>query len=349
MASPTATAPPTQSASPSAAALVSPSPAPSGTHENLVLGYRITLPDGYRRSSGTVVTTPGERLGEDYYTTETEQEERATCMQDAGHLLTFRDPPDIRIAAYRNSRGVSANEWATTPREPGGFVLSTHQKVEPATIGGQEAVRLVQDNATAATTAFVVRGGDRIYEIGPTQIGSTLPRTWLDDIARTFAVVSPQPFPSATPTAAPQVGASEVAQALAAAFTAKDADAVARLVPECWISVAYAIDGEVPGQGGLNRSVHLFIPLLRDRFAAGNLSVTVDPTLRQGTPFEPQTQFVRSEWREPDRTVRIDLLLGQHEGKWLWTSAIHHYTSAQLGQGRCVPYRVPWVSGTGGC
>lgn len=357
---PTALPPPTGAASPSAnatlspnrspvAAQVSPSPTPRGTHENLVLGYRITLPEGYRRSSAIVVTAPGHALGSDTYTVVTEEEERAACKQDAGHFPRVPALPDIHIAASRNPQGLSAHEWATTPRQPGGAVLSTHQKVEPTTIGGNAAVRLVQDNATATTTAFVVRDGDRTFQITSGNSSSTLPRTWLDDIAKTFATVSPNAFPSATPTTAPQMGAREVAQALAAAFAAKDAAAVAGLMPECWISLVYAIDGEVPGQGGNNRSVHLFVPLLRDRFAAGDLSVNVDPSLRQGTRFGPETFFVRSEWREPDRTVPIDLVLGLRDGRWTWMSAIHYFSSAQLGVSRCVPYRSPWVSGTGAC
>lgn len=347
-ASPIANATVAPSGSP-APAQVSPSPTARGAHENLILGYRITLPDGYRRFLARLNTTGGDALGDDFYTTRTEQEEREACRQDIGHLPTFRDPPDIGIAAWRNPGGLSPREWATTPRQPGGFVMSTHQKVEPTTIGGQEAVRLVQDNATAATSAFVVRGGDRMYEIRPAQLGSTLVPTWLDDVARTFVVIAPQPFPSATPSAAPQVGVEQVSQQLAGAFAAKDANAVRRLMPECHFSFVYAIDGEVPGQGGNNRSVFLFSPLLHERFTAGTLSVTVDPVVQQRTRGTGVEYFVRSQWREPDRLVPIDLVLAERDGRWLWLSAIHYYSSAQLGQASCVPYRSPWVSGTGGC
>lgn len=346
VASPTPTATSAPSASQTAAAQLSPSPTPPGTHENLVLGYRITLPDRYRRGFGVLVTAPGDTLGVDVYTIETEQEGREACRQDAGHTPRLQDLPDIRVAVSRNPRGLSAYEWATTPREPGGYVLSTQQKVEPATIGVQEAVRLVEDNVNASTTAFVVRGANRMYEISATQSSSSLPRTWLDGVARTFVVVAPQPFPSATATVAPQVGAREIAQRLAAAFAAKDADAVARLMPECWISVVYAIDGVVPGQGPLNRSVFLFTPLLHQRFTAGTLSVTVDPALQQRIRGTEVEYFVRSEWREPDRAVRVDLVLGERDGRWMWTSAVHHYTEAQRG---CIEYRSPWVSGTASC
>ena len=333
-------------ASPVAAATSAP-PTARGTHENTILGYRITLPEGYRRASAQLITAPVDALGSDFYTTTTEREEREACLQDAGHLPTLPALPNVRVAASRNPRGISAQEWATTPQGPGGYVLSTHQKVEPFSIGGREAVRLVQDNATAVTTAFVVRGGERMYEISGTQSSSQLPRTWLDEIAKTFVVIAPQPFPSATPTVAPQAGARQAAAALVSAFAARDASAVARVMPECWISVVYAIDGTVPGQGGLNRSVALFTQLLRERFAAGDLTVTVDPTLQVATDRGREDFFLRSEWREPDRAIRIDLVLGERDGRWHWISAVHHYTAADR---PCIPYRSPWSSSrTGSC
>jgi hypothetical protein len=136
----------------------------------------------------------------------------------------------------------------------------------------------------------------------------------------------------------------EVADALARAFAARDAATVRRLMPECWIGVAYAIDGVVPGQGGNNRSVHLFTEGLRERFAAGTLTVTVDPTLQEVTDAGGTHYYLRSEWREPDRTMRIDLHLHRGGGQWLWRTAIHHFAS-----GACISYRSPWVSGTDSC
>lgn len=215
---------------------------------------------------------------------------------------------------------------------------------ESTTVGGHEAVRL-EDHST--TFAFVIRAGALIYEISPAgAFSSALPRTWLDDIARTFSTIERQAIPSASPTFAPQAGQRETAEALAAAFAARDADAVARLMPECWLSVVYAIDGTVPGQGGLNRSVFLFTKGLRDRFAARDLTVVVDPTLHDEPDFGPGSYFVRSEWREPDRTVRVDLGLELRNGRWIWNFARHQYTSADL---RCIPYRSPWISGTSSC
>ena len=347
--SPPAAALPSASASAPASPSPTATPGPASgsvTPESPILGYRVTLPEAYRRSRAIVVTAPGDTLGVDLYTTQTEREAREACLQDAGHLQPMRESPDIRVGASRNPRGISAYEWATTPQAPGAQPLSTHQRVEAATIGGLEAVRLVQDNATAATTAFVVRARDRMYEIYPTQSSSQLPKTWLDEIAKTFVVIEPQPFPSATPTVAPRVAAREAGEALARPFAARDASAVARLMPECWFAVSYAIDGTVPGQGPLNRSVSQFTQALRDRFAAGDLTVTVDPALQVTTQGGDDRFFVRSDWREPDRTIRVDLVLDERDGRWLWTSALHQYTAADRG---CIPYRSPWVAAGRSC
>lgn len=318
-----------------------------GTFENAVLGYRITLPQGYRRSIAYVFTSQ-QTLGVDVYTRVTEQAQREACQQDAGHVPSVNpEGLDIRVGVVRNVSGVSAMEWATTPQGAGGQVLSTHQKAEPATIGGREAVRLVADNATAVTNAFVIRANDRIYELYPTS-GPPPTRTWLDEIAQTFVVIGPAPFPTPTATPSPRETAREVAEALVRALAAKDADAVARLMPDCWIGVAYAIDGTVPGQGGLNRSVFLFTRGLRDRFARGDLTVTVDPTIQLKTDRGGDHFFVRSEWKELDRTTRIDLFIEQRVDRWMWSSAVHHFRSGDV-PGGCIPYRSPWVSETGSC
>lgn len=70
---------------------------------------------------------------------------------------------DIQVGASRNPQGLSPYEWVTTPRAPGSQPLSTHQTVERMTINGLEAVRLVEDNARAATMSFVISANDRIY------------------------------------------------------------------------------------------------------------------------------------------------------------------------------------------
>ena len=333
-----------------ATAAASPVNAP-GTFENPILGYRITLPKDYRRSRATIVTGQEEVLGGDHYTLQTDAEARAQCLRDTGDVGSqspARDS-DIQVGVSRNVRGISAIEWATTPRVPGAQPLSMHQKVEPTTIGGHEAARLVTDNATPETTAFVIRANDRVYVLGPTQssLPSRLPKGWIDDIANTFVASAPQAFPSPTPSQAPREAARQVGEALAKAFAARDTDAVVGLMPSCWVFVTPLIDGQPPG-GILYRSVALFTQGLRDRFAAGDLTVTVDPTLQVEVQGGRERFFVRSDWREPDRTTRIDLYVEEFDGRWQWTTAQPHYQRADFING-CIPYRSPWVPANSSC
>lgn len=354
---PTAEGPHTPSPTPTAlatppAASPAASPPPSGTYENATLGYRLTLPAGYRRSIARIITSQDGILGVDAYTTVTEAAARERCQADTGDIpIQAPDQdPGVRVGVSRNVLGISAVEWVTTPRVPGAQPLSTHQKVEPMTLSGHEAVRLVEDNASANTTAFVVRANDRMYEIATESgIPPRLPKTWLDGIIATFVAIQPAAFPSPTASIAPQAAAATLTGQLATAFKAADADAVARLLPSCWLAAWPLVDGQAPG-GILNRSVSLFTQGLRDRFAAGNLTVTVDPTVqRQPQRLGPDRLFVSSRWKEPDGTTQIDLFLMESDGRWLWSEAVHHYTRAQM-QARPVWFcRSPWITGPDRC
>ena len=311
-------------ASPSPTRTPTASPLPPGTFENKVLGYRITLPERYRLGGSRI--TPGlpPYLGDDTYTPQTEQQGRERCLSDSGDVgfLTYARE-DVTVRVLRNLNGLSAEQWA----QP----LSTHMKVVPATINGLEAVRLVEDNARAATAAFVIRAGDRIYHLIPV-VGPLEPAS-LDEIAKTFVAITPAPYPTPTATASPQDSAAQVAARLAAALAAKNADAVAREMSDCWLFVSPLVNGQ-PAGGVQYRSVALFTQGLRERFAAGDLDVAIDQTLRTN-PRSPETFFVRSVWKERDRSSVIDLYMREADGRWTWFSA-----EPQDGW----PCRRPWVS-----
>lgn len=103
-ATPTATPRPTETPSASASAALSP-----GAHENAVLGYRVTLPAGYRRAFSHLQPSPP-GAGADRYTLVTAEQQRAACLQD-GSDIPPRPPdggPDIRIAMTRTPSGISA-------------------------------------------------------------------------------------------------------------------------------------------------------------------------------------------------------------------------------------------------
>lgn len=322
-----ATAPPT----PTATGTASPSTT-AGTFEDRVLGYRVTLPTGYLRSYTRLNTASGELLGVSNFTVETEQQAREACLRDAGHIPVVREPPDIGVTVYRDTRRVSAQEWAAR--------RSLHHRVEQATVPGYDAARLIQDNANAGTTVVIIRAQDRVYEIGWSGAYGGGHQRLLDGIARTFAAMPPDPFPSPTPTVVPRAAANETAQGLARAFAARDADAVARHLPVCHFSVVYAVDGVVPGQGGLARSVLLFTQALRQRFAAGDLTVTVDPTLQPLSEVGVESYFVRSEWRRAEGTRRVDLEIHMRDGRAVWAVARHHFTRAE---GPCFVYASPFT------
>ena len=304
-----------------------------------------------RRLRTVVILGQPEILGRDVYTLLTESQEREECLRDLGDIPSPTAGAVLLVEAYRNVAGMSAVEWVRAPRNPGGYVLSTHRKVEPLTVGGREAVRLVADNATADVQALVIRADDRMYVLTPSLWPS---QHDLERIAGTFGTVARQPFPTATPTPAPAAlrqAAGQLATSLARAFAERDANAIARLMPDCHIGVGVVIDGgglANSGGGGLSRSVEAFIQALRARFAAGDLIVTIDPTLQTDGNVEG-SYYVRSEWKEPDRTTPIDLFLSERDGRWLWTGARHHYTRAQVGTPPCIPYRSPWVTPTRPC
>lgn len=143
--------------------LVTPTPLPTSrqtielvTHENPILGYRITLPEDFRRSSAGIIAGDQVNLGGDTYTGRTEAEEREACLSDAGAQPRLEGPPDLNIGASRDPAGLTAEAWATTPRSPGAQPMSMHMLVERTTVDGREAVRLVRDQVTNhETTAYV--------------------------------------------------------------------------------------------------------------------------------------------------------------------------------------------------
>ena len=316
--------------------LVTPTPLPTSrptvglvTYENPLLGYRIDLPEARRRAASGIVPGSEEGLGYDLYTARTEAEDRAACLSDSGGRPGPDGQPDLRIGASRNAAGLSAEAWATTPRVPGAQPLSTHMLVERTTIDGREAVRLVRDQQTNhETTAYVVRGNDRMYLLGfeSDSIPSRLPG-FLDGVAATLRVIQPLPFPSATPppSIAPRDAARDLGQHLSLAFAARDADAIAGLItPRCWLgTVPWSPPGL--GVGGSARAVVPFLDALRASFARSGISVAADPQVQvevQGTGvFRNEQLFVRSDWTASGLTMRMDLFLAEVDGRQYWTGA----------------------------
>jgi hypothetical protein len=176
------------------------------THESPILGYRITMPDPYRRLRFALNSGSTDALGSETYTRRTELEERELCLRSQGELPPREWETDVVILTYRNVESVSAAQFANTPRVSGGQAFSANRTIEPVTVDGRDAVRLVWEPTKGGETAgFVIPANGRMYVMMPpvASLPSQLPKGWLDDIATSFRAVTPQPVPAPTPSSAP--------------------------------------------------------------------------------------------------------------------------------------------------
>jgi hypothetical protein len=331
---------PTPAASPSPSAAIStqsPTPIPTvapsalapGTFENRILGYRITLPVAYRLAGTSINAGEPENLGGESFTVSTVADARADCLSDTGGgLASLVRGELVNVAVMANVRGLSVVPWAS------GSPWGSLHTAEAVTVGGYPAARLIQQGIA---DAYVISANDRMYVVSHSNTPST---QRIADIAASFRAIPPLPFPTAPPPQIARDAASNLGQRLAQAFAAKDATAVAGLMTDCRIGASENVGGRPLGTEGISRPSAAFITALRDRFAKGDLTVTVNPEV-QVQAVSGQF-FVRSEWREPDRAIPIDLFLRELEGRWQWTSAIHYYPS-MVGSG-CIPYRSPWTA-----
>lgn len=212
--SPVVTAAPTPTNPvPSATATASPTArAGFATHESAILGYRITMPDPYRRLSFVVNSGSAETLGSETYTRRTELEERELCLRSQGGVPPREWETDVVILTYRNVDNVTAAQFASTPRVPGAQAFSANRTMERVTIDGRDAIRLVWEPTKGGETAgYVIPANARMYVLMPpvSSLPSQLPKGWVDDIATTFRAIAPQPAPSPTvsPVPTPRCGA----------------------------------------------------------------------------------------------------------------------------------------------
>jgi len=331
---PAAVVSPTASTSPAASPSNSPTPSASptlapGTFENRILGYRITLPVAYRLAGTSINAGQPEQLGSERFSTTTAAEQQADCLSETGGGIGSAikgEPVDVSVIA--NVRGLPVTQWAA------GSAWGQLHTIEAVTVGGYDAARLIQQGKV---DTYVISANNRMYVVSHLNAPSS---QRLADIAASFRALPPLPFPTAPPPQVARDAASSLGQRLAQAFAAKDATAVAGLMTDCRIGASAYIGGAPVASEGLSRSSAAFTTALRDRFAKGDLTVTVNPEVQVHTVTGQF--FVRSEWKEPDRTTPIDLLFREIDGRWQWTSSIHYYQS-YVGSG-CIPYRSPWVT-----
>ena len=324
----TAPAPPAASPSNSPSPSASPALAP-GTFENRILGYRITLPVAYRLVGSSINAGNPEQLGSEAFSVSTVADARADCLSDTGGgLASIVKGEFVNVAVMANVRGLSVVPWAA------GSPWGSLHTAEAVTVGGYPAARLIQQGIA---DAYVISANDRMYVLYHNNAPSS---QRLADIAASFRAIPPLPFPTAPPAQIARDAVSNLGQRLAQAFAARDASAVAGLMSDCRIGASANIGGAPLGSEGLSRSSAAFITALRDRFAKGDLTVTVNPDVQ--VQAATGQFFVRSEWKESDRTTPIDLFFRELDGRWQWTSAIHYYPS--LVGSSCIPYRSPWTA-----
>lgn len=124
----------------------------SVTHDNAVLGYRISLPDTYRRSQSALVAGP-ELLGFDTYTSLTQTQDRDRCLTDQGNTPAAPSGAYFSVEVHRNDAGVSATQWTSTRR------TTQRRTVQPVMVNGAEAARQVEDGKTTSPSKQTLTRG----------------------------------------------------------------------------------------------------------------------------------------------------------------------------------------------
>ncbi len=169
--------------------------------ENPALGYRISLPEGYRRSRSLVMPAGQEAVGHDAYVNRSVSKELELCLRAAqSDVQSSEREADFRIEVYRDLRGISAADWIRTMN-----LTIAHTSIESILVAGYEAARVV-DGSSGDTAFFVIRANQHVYVLTQELRAqpSNLPKGWLDSIAASFRATTPQP--SGPTVATPRCG-----------------------------------------------------------------------------------------------------------------------------------------------
>ena len=274
------TASPTSSVAPSPTQTASPIPSPvGGRFLSPGLGYSIETPSPWHKSicSAAVITQAGTASAGEEFVSVNARDETGT---DIGSAY-----PIIRVIVEANPQNISPRQWAEQGKTVGG---TAGARVDDVTYAGRPAARKTVPGAGTALDTYFVANGGRMYVVapfssappdGPTQetmtrmIGSFRFLTDAEQAAARAAV--PAPLPPRTP--------EQVADGVAAAFTAKDATTLAGYLSSCVTTAGeqaggsyvsrekYVDDLGVAFAGGLVVTVRAR-PIEGDR-ATGNLTI----------------------------------------------------------------------------
>jgi hypothetical protein len=304
--SPTVTATATSTVAASPTATVSPSAtAATGRYVSVALAYSIETPPPWRRSvctSGSF-TQDGVFYANDVFVAVTAVDETGS---DTGVPY-----PTVRVAVEGNPRGLSPRQWAEEGRTVGS---GAGQVIEDATYAGRPAAKMSYPGTPLIT--YFVANGPRMFVVvpspGPTPIDAGTQQTMVR-IVESFRFLSDAELAAArTASPAPLAPRSPeaLADAIAAAFAAKNADAMTDLLAPCVTTAA-----EQAGASFVSRE--RYVRDLRTAFASG-LVVTVRPR-----PFEGDRASgaltVGSTWQDTRGTRERKLMLRRGENdRWEW-------------------------------
>jgi len=321
----------TPSPSPSASvAVTSPTPTPSpapttaapsptaGRFANAVLGYTAALPPPWRVSaclSRIENTTEQTYLGQDVLTWHSVAEEQDLGVSGGtGPTGAFAWVITVEVQVS----GQTAADFATARAGGSGG------RSDPDTIGGRPAARVADGSGN--TIAYYVANGGRMYSIQIVSTGDPRPAqlspATFDAIAHSVSFTTPTARPTPTTEPVPTAAVEAVADAVAAAFAASDADRLHDLMtPVCWFN------------SGVNQSEGSAAS--RDKLAAGlrtsfsqGLKVTVEPRPIMTKPPMPGSFWVWSTWSAYGTTPKsnVQLVFDQIDGRWYWIGALFNAT-----------------------
>ena len=312
---PSSSAPVVATASPATASPVStpsPSPSPAGArYVSALLGYSLELPPPWHRSicNDTVTQQTPIPHGEIFFGVNP----RDFTASDLGSRH-----PEVAVFAEANPENLTPRQWI----EAGRMGARVGESVEDVTYAGRPAVRR---SGPGGIPTYLVQDRGRMYVVGAqSQFGpyDASTQQMVVRIIESFRFITEAEQAAARaalPTAPPPRTPEQVADGLAAAFAAKNADALAEF--------AYSCMGTFGEQaGGTTVSREKYIADLRSAFAAG-LVVTVRPRPFEGDRNAAHPSLtIQSTWQDARGTVERKLILRQGiNDRWTWDGTIERF------------------------
>src|SRR2546423_9407021 len=276
------------------------------------LGYSIETPPPWHRSScsAAVVTQQGTAPASDEFVSVSARDETGT---DIGSAY-----PILRVIVSANPQGISARQWAEQGPTVGG---TAGERIEDVSYADRPAARKVLSLAGTPLDTYFVANGGRMYVVSPfsnvppdgaTQQSMTRmiqSFRFLTDAEQAAARAAvPNPLPPRTP--------EQVVDSVAAAFTAKDAAALAGFLSAC-VTTA----GEQAGGSFVSREK--YVDDLRAAFAGG-LVVTVQPRPLGGDRASGNLTAA-STWRATLVRERKLMLRRGDNDRWEWQGTIERF------------------------